>query len=118
MRTGAPAYGKTSPITTTDFADFVTAFGADPKGEAARADQGEQGRFRRFTREEIAARSDNLDITWLKDTRADPEDGLETPEDIASAIEAHLASALVEVRALVDELEESAGEPIAAEVEA
>jgi hypothetical protein len=54
-------------------------------------------------REEIAARGDNLDITWLKDTSGDPEDGLETPEDIAAAIELHLASALVEVRALVEE---------------
>ena len=53
---------------------------------------------------EIAARGDNLDITWLKDNSGDPEDGLETPEDIASAIEAHLMAALVEVRALVDEL--------------
>lgn len=118
MRTGAPAYGKTSPIGDADFADFVRAFGGDPNGEAPRTDQGEQGRFRRFTREEISARGDNLDITWLKDTSGDPEDGLETPEDIASAIEAHLSLALEEVRALVEELDGGTDEPVAAEIAA
>ena len=77
-----------------------------PFGAAPREDQGEEGRFRCFTRDQIAARGDNLDITWLKDTSGDPEDGLDTSEGIALAIEAHLMAALVEVRALVDELGE------------
>jgi type I restriction enzyme M protein len=104
MRSGAPAYGKTSPLKSDDFEGFVRAFGQDPLGRATRKDEGATGRFRRFTREEIIARGDNLDIIWLKDTTGDPEDGLETPEDIATAIELHLASSLVEVRALVEEL--------------
>jgi type I restriction enzyme M protein len=104
MRSGAPAYGKTNPLKQTDFDGFIRAFGDDPLGCAKRKDEGETGRFRRFTREEITTRGDNLDITWLKDTSGDPEDGLETPEDIAAAIELHLSSALVEVRALVEEL--------------
>ena len=108
LRTGAPAYGKTSPIAEADFAEFVACFGDDPDGEAPRTDQGAEGRFRRFTRAEIAARGDNLDITWLKDTSGDPEDGLDTPEDIASAIEGHLTLALEEVRALVEELDDGA----------
>ena len=108
MRTGAPAYGKTRPIGEADFAGFVAAFGDDPIGQTGREDQSELGRFRCFTRAEIAARGDNLDITWLKDTSGDPEDGLDTPEEIASAIEGHLTLALVEVRALLDELDEVA----------
>lgn len=104
MRSGAPAYGKTNPLKVADFDDFVAAFGDDPYGRAARADQGEAGRFRCFAREEIAARGDSLDITWLKDTSDAAEDGLEAPEDIAAAIESHLAGALEEVRALVEEL--------------
>lgn len=111
MRTGAPAYGKTIPITEADFADFVRAFGDDPDGEAPRADQGELGRWRCFTREEIAARGDNLDITWLK-ANDDPEDGLDTAEDIASAIEGHLSLALEEVRALVEELEDGRSDAV------
>lgn len=104
LRSGAPAYGKTNPLKREHFDEFVRAFGDDPLGRARRHDEGEAGRFRRFSRKEIAERGDNLDITWLKDTSAEAEDGLATPEDIATAIEGHLTAALVEVRALVDEL--------------
>ena len=104
MRTGAPAYGKTNPIGGDDFAYFVRAFGDDPWGRAERLDQGEAGRFRRFEREALTARNDNLDITWLKAETAHPEDGLTDPEDIAGAIETHLMLALDEVRGLIEEL--------------
>lgn len=104
MRSGAPAYGKTNPLKASDFEAFVKAFGDDPLGHAERTDGGEAGRFRRFTREEIAARGDNLDISWLKDTSDEAEDGLDTPEDIAAAIEGHLKLALEEIGALVAEL--------------
>jgi len=104
LRTGAPPYGKTNPIGEKDFADFVEAFGDDPLGGSERRDGGEEGRFRCFTRAEIAARNDSLDITWLKAESADPEDGLTEPEEIAAAIEGHLMLALEEVRGLVEEL--------------
>jgi type I restriction enzyme M protein len=107
-RANMPSYGKTNPFKAEDLADFVTAFGDDPNGGAARIDTGETGRFRRFTRADIAARGDNLDIGWLKDTSGNPEDGLETPDEIAAAIEAHLINAMVEVRALIEELEDGA----------
>jgi type I restriction enzyme M protein len=105
LRSGAPAYGKTNPLRETDFGDFVRAFGDDPNGGGKRKDEGEAGRFRRYTREEIAEGGDNLDIRWLRDTSAEAEDGLETPEDFAAAIEGHLKAALLEVQALAEELE-------------
>jgi type I restriction enzyme M protein len=111
LRAGAPAYGKTNPLKERDFDDFVRAFGDDPNGEAKRKDQGEAGRFRKFAREEIAARGDNLDVSWLRDTSAEAEDGLETPDDILAAIEGHLKAALLEVQELAGELDEDAGEP-------
>jgi type I restriction enzyme M protein len=104
MRSGAPAYGKTNPLKRADFDDFGRAFGDDPLGRAERKDKGESGRFRRFTRQEIAARGDSLEISWLKDTSAEAEDGLETPEDIAMAIQGHLSAALEEVQAVLEEL--------------
>jgi type I restriction enzyme M protein len=115
MRSGAPAYGKTNPLKREGFNEFVRAFGDDPFGRGRRKDQGEAGRFRRFTRAEIEARGDNLDITWLKDTSAEAEDGLEAPEDIAVAIEGHLAVALEEVRALIEEVGRETPEPSLAE---
>jgi type I restriction enzyme M protein len=107
-RANMPSYGKTKPFKASDLADFARAFGEDPLGCGERVDQGEEGRFRQFTRAEIAKRNDNLDISWLKDTSGDPEDGLETPEEIAAAIEGHLKAALLEVQVLVEELEPEA----------
>jgi len=115
MRSGAPAYGKTNPLKRADFDDFVAAFGDDPLGRAERTEFGEEGRFRRFTREEIAGRGDNLDIHWLRDTADEAEDGLNTPEDIAAAIEGHLKLALEEIGALVQELGGETDEPVLAE---
>jgi type I restriction enzyme M protein len=117
LRANMPAFGKTRPLTVDDFEAFEAAFGDEPLGSAVRADAGPGGRFRRFTREEITARNDNLDIAWLRDDSAEAEDGLEDPDDIAAAIIGHLRAALTEVEAVSDEL---AGEeePVPAEVAA
>lgn len=104
MRAGQPAYGKTRPLRVEDFAAFEAAFGADPNGLAARTDEGPEGRFRRFTRAEITARADNLDIAWLRDSDEAAEDSLEEPEDILEAMRTHLQRALVEIEALAGEL--------------
>ncbi|WP_201860151.1 class I SAM-dependent DNA methyltransferase [Microvirga soli] len=105
MRNNMPAFGKTRPLTVADFANFEACFGDNPLGNAVRQDQGEAGRFRCFTREQIAARNDNLDISWLRDTEADAEESLSEPEDIAAAIIGHLKAALEDIEALSDELE-------------
>ncbi|WP_208179847.1 N-6 DNA methylase [Sinorhizobium medicae] len=120
MRANMPAFGKTRPLTVADFANFEAAFGADPNGGSERQDQGEEGRWRRFTREMIAARNDNLDIAWLRDTEAEAEEALTEPEDIAAAIVGHLRAALEDIEALSEELEpdnvaDPAGVPEAAE---
>ena len=104
LRADAPAFGKTRPLTVQDFADFEKAYGNDPSGGGKRKDQGEEGRWRCFTREAIKARNDNLDISWLRDTEVDTEEHLTEPEDIAAAIIGHLKAALEEVEALSDEL--------------
>ena len=108
MRAGQPAYGKTRPLRPEDFAAFEAAYGSEPNGGAPRTDEGEDGRFRRFTRAEIAARGDNLDISWLRGGDEAAEDSLEEPEDIAAAIAGHLRRALAEVKALERELDGAA----------
>ncbi len=55
LRANMPSFGKRTPFTREHFAEFEEAFGDDPYGRAPRKDQGEEGRFRRFTREQIAA---------------------------------------------------------------
>lgn len=105
MRNNMPAFGKTRPLSTADFAEFEACYGSDPLGESKRKDQGEAGRFRCFTRDQIAARNDNLDISWLRDTEADAEEHLTEPDDIAAAIIGHLKAALEDIETLSDELE-------------
>jgi type I restriction enzyme M protein len=118
MRANMPAFGKTRPLTVADFAEFETAYGADPNGAAEREDQGEEGRWRRFSREAIAGRNDNLDIAWLRDTEAEAEEALTEPEDIAAAIIGHLKAALEEIEALSMELEPDNGQEAATIAEA
>jgi type I restriction enzyme M protein len=111
LRNQMPAFGKTHPLTASDFAEFVKAFGDDPYGKAKRIDQGEDGRFRCFTREVINCRADKLDIAWLRDTEAEAEGGLTEPGDIAAAIIGHLKAALEEIETVDEELKgEAEGE--------
>lgn len=105
MRANMPAFGKTRPLTVADFAEFEKAYGSDANGGVKRRDQGEEGRWRKFSREDIAARNDSLDIAWLRDTELEAEEGLSEPEDIAAAIIGHLKAALEEIEALSEEIE-------------
>ena len=104
MRTNAPSFGKRTPFTRTHFADFEKAFGADPLGKSRRKDQGEGGRFRKFTREEIAKRADSLDISWLKDDSVTDHAVLPEPNVIAAELVALLQNALDEMQGLHEEL--------------
>ena len=105
LRASMPAFGKTRPLTEEAFAEFEQVYGSDPNGGSKRKDEGAEGRWRKFTREEITARNDNLDIAWLRDTEAEAEEQLTEPEDIAAAIIGHLKAALADIEELSEELE-------------
>ncbi len=109
LRAQMPNFGKTRTLLPDDFAPFIKAFGVDKFGGSKRVDEGESGRFRRFTRAEIAKRNDNLDIGWLRDDEEVVEEGLIEPDDIAAAILGHLRAALEEIEAVADELAEVDG---------
>lgn len=104
MRANMDAFGKTKPLTVADFKIFEKAFGNDPHGGAKRKDEGVEGRFRFFSREQVAGRQHSLDIAWLKDTSDDPEDEMTEPKELATAIVNHLRGALEEVDVLTEEL--------------
>jgi len=100
LRTNMPQFGKRTPLNRGHFAAFEAVFGADPFGRANRTDQGEAGRFRRFSREVIAQRGDSLDITWLRDENATNAANLPPPEELAARIGVRLRTALAEMDAL------------------
>jgi type I restriction enzyme M protein len=101
LRTNMPSFGKRTPLTREHFKEFEQAFGDDPLGDSARIDQGEKGRFRCFSREEINKRNDNLDISWLRDENTDNGEDLEEPDVIAGQIMEHLQVAMAEMGELV-----------------
>jgi type I restriction enzyme M protein len=107
LRTNMPSFGKRTPFTRAHLQPFVDAFGPDPLGGSARQDEGETGRFRCFTREAIAARGDNLDLSWLRDENTDRAEDLPEPDEIAAQILAHLQTATEEMQALMELLEGS-----------
>ncbi|OBQ41666.1 MAG: hypothetical protein AN485_01505 [Anabaena sp. MDT14b] len=71
LRTNTSQFGKRTQLTRQHFTEFEVAFGDDPLGSPAslakRMDTGEQGRFRKFTRDWIAEFGDILNISWLND---------------------------------------------------
>lgn len=109
MRANMPQFGKRTPFTREHFKEFEAAFGEDPWGGAAalaaRVDGGEEGRFRRFTRQQIADRGDSLDISWLKDDSADTGE-LPEPAQLAEEALTELQGAMEELRAILLELGE------------
>lgn len=105
LRSNMPSFGKTNALTPEHFAEFESLFGPDPLGGATRVAGDEASRWRCLSRAEIAARGDNLDWTWLRDDSADPDDDLTDPNEIATAIIAHLRAALEEIEALSDDLD-------------
>jgi type I restriction enzyme M protein len=99
MRTNAPAFGKRTPFTRDHFAGFEKAFGDDPLGKSKRKDEGEEGRFRKFSREDIAKRGENLDVAWLKDDGHHSAEDLAEPDEIAAEIIGNLQVAMAEMEA-------------------
>ena len=107
MRTNMPNFGKRTPFTREHFKEFEACFGDDPRGSSPRTDQGEEGRFRVFTREQISERGENLDISWLRDEDAERAEDLPEPDEIAAEILGHLKIAMEEMQALAEMLDDS-----------
>jgi type I restriction enzyme M protein len=94
MRTNIPVFGKRTPLTREHFSPFKEVYGDDANGGSPRVDQGESGRWCRWTREDIAKRGENLDITWLRDESLQSGDNLPEPDIIAAAIMTKLLSSV------------------------
>lgn len=103
MRTNSPSYGKRTPFTREAFADFVKAYTGGVGLEAVRdAYTGEideekrkaiqDPRWQVFTREQIAAKNDSLDIGLIEDEsiskNADLGDPLAIAREAATELEA------------------------------
>ncbi|MDO8778563.1 MAG: N-6 DNA methylase [Burkholderiaceae bacterium] len=123
MRAKLPQFGKRTPFTRDYFRTepeapagvprdkFEDVFGEDPYGGPAalaqRVDTGEAGSWRKFTREQIKARGDNLDISWLKDDNAETAEAQrDEPALMARLVMRELDGAMADLRSLLEELGE------------
>jgi type I restriction enzyme M protein len=98
LRANMPPFGKRTPLGAEHFAEFEAAFGSDPHGKSDRTEQGQGGRWRKFTRQAIRQRGDSLDIAWLKDAGVPQADDLPDPEQIAGEIMEKLRTAMAEMQ--------------------
>lgn len=106
LRANVAQYGRRNMISSKNFTEFEIAFGNDPFGGdqclSQRVDGGDNGRFRRFTREWISDRNDSLDISWLKDEG----EALQEPAILVQEVMNELESAQEELRWIMSELGE------------
>ncbi|WP_196207844.1 N-6 DNA methylase [Citrobacter sp. Res13-Sevr-PEB04-36] len=128
LRTNMPSFGKRTPFTEQHLKPFEEVFGDDPHGNSPRtegewsfnaskidvADSAENqnteqhlttSRWRCFSREWIrSAKSDSLDISWLKDKDSIDADSLPEPDVLAAEAMGELVQALGELDSLMREL--------------
>lgn len=111
MRANMPNFGKRTEFTREYFRDFEKAFGDDPLGVnlKKRKDTGVEGHFRRFKRDWIAERGDNLDIAWLKDDSETAAEDLPEPEALAEEALGELEAAMADLRSILTELGDEVG---------
>lgn len=129
MRSNMPQFGKRTLFTRNYFrtlpdspADiprdkFEDVFGDDPFGEPAalarRVESGESGRWRKFTREQISIRGDDLAISWLKDNDAEKAEAQgDDPALVSRLALRELTAAVYELRSLLEELGEEPDLPL------
>jgi type I restriction enzyme M protein len=114
LRANTSQFGRRTQLTREHFFDFEKFFGSDPLGGPAalaqRVDTGVSGRFRCFTRAEIEARRNNLDIVWLSDTESAESGELSDPVLLAQGLMAELIAATSEVEAILEELGDEGAE--------
>lgn len=98
LRTNMPSFGKTHPLKREDFAGFVRAY------EAADRHSVEDERWHSYTREEIAAKDDSLDLGLIKDNSIIDYEDLPDPVESAESAIASLKDAIQLLQEVADEL--------------
>lgn len=109
LRNDMPSFGKTNPLKTEDFDDFVECYadGDLSKRKETYSEENPNGRWRKFTIEDILARDKtSLDITWMK-AESDVDDyTLAELLDMIKEKSNSIAKAVAELEQLIGEVEE------------
>ena len=101
---------KKNPLKLDDLKDFVECYNPSNRNkrqETFNAENNPEGRWRKFTYNEIIARDKtSLDITWLKDKSLADLDNLPDPDVIAADIIENIEAGLLSFKAIIGALNE------------
>lgn len=109
LRTDMPSFGKTNPLKAEHFDEFIKCYadGDLANRKETYSDENPNGRWRRFSIEDIMARDKtSLDITWMK-TGDDLDD--RTLAELISEIKeksTNIATAVAELEQLIGDVED------------
>ena len=109
LRNDMPSFGKTNPLKSEHFDDFVKCYadGDLSKRKETYSEENPNGRWRKFTIEDILARDKtSLDITWMKADSGTEDYTLVELLDMIKVKSNNIAKAVVELEALIGEVEE------------
>ena len=102
LRTNMPSFGKKTPLTREHFAAFALAYRAEDRHEAAKHDE----RWNVFTREEIRAKNDSLDLGLIADDSLIGYEDLPDPAESALEALGKLEQASALLREVVRDLQD------------
>ena len=109
LRNDMPSFGKTNPLKSEHFDDFVECYadGDLSKRKETYSEENPNGRWRKFTIEDILARDKtSLDITWMKVDSGTDDYTLAELLDMIKEKSNNIAKAVAELEALIGEVEE------------
>ncbi|MGX7145420.1 N-6 DNA methylase [Facklamia languida] len=106
MRHNMRSFGKRNPLDVKDFEDFIACYQAEDRTQrdSTWSEENPNGRWRRFTMEEIQARPNtNLDINWMVEESDEPNYTLGELLDL-------METSSQEIRSTVEALQELLGD--------
>jgi type I restriction enzyme M protein len=115
LRTNMESLGKRNPLARKHFAEFVLAYTGGISIEdvkenfdgaiySKKREKIADPRWQKFTREEIAAKNDSLDVGLIADENLSNNGGGAEPAEIAKAAQAELNGIMKELEFIINEL--------------
>ena len=103
LRTNMPSFGKTTPLKQEHFAAFISAYSAEDRTKI------EDERWSYFSREQIKAKNDSLDLGLIRDDSVLDYDDLQDPAESGEEVAAQLEEAMDLILSVVKELKSLGG---------
>ncbi len=115
MRTNAPSYGKRTPFTEEAFREFIYAYTGgisaddviekyDGTVDHEKRAKIKDKRWQCFSREEITAKEDTLDLGLIVDDKLQEAKSLESPEEIIRDAKEEVSTILSQLELILKEL--------------